>query len=188
MGNNPSSFSSDGRHSDRVSGLSTDDFPVESVSWEDAQEFIGRLNELSEETGRVYRLPTEAEWEYACRGGTTTRYYFGDSSDELGEYAWYSGNSERRTHSVGQKRPNAWGLYDLHGNVWEWCSDWYSGDYYANSPLEDPTGPESGSIRVYRGGSWDFTARSCRSAYRYGYWPGYRLHYLGFRVAFSSVE
>ena len=188
MGNNPSSFSSDGGNSDRVSGLSTGDFPMEGVSWEDAQEFIGKLNELSEETGWVYRLPTEAEWEHACRGGTTTRYYFGDSWDELGEYAWYSGNSERRTHSVGQKHPNAWGLYDMHGNVREWCFDWFSGDYYANSPLEDPTGPESGSLRVNRGGSWRYTAGDCRSASRVRFRPRDRDNFLGFRVAFSSVE
>ena len=193
MGTNPSWFSEGGKGSDLVSGLSTADFPVESVSWEDAQEFIGRLNERSEETGRVYRLPTAAEWEYACRAGTTTRYSFGDDEAELDEYGWYSGNTGGlrgggRTYPVGQKRPNFWGLYDIHGNVFEWCSDWFSGDYYANSPLEDPTGPEAGSSRVSRGGGWDDTGWSCRSAYRDGYAPGDRRIYLGFRVAFSSVE
>ena len=192
MGNNPSSFSEGGGRSDRVSGLSTGDFPVESVSWEDAQEFIGRLNERSEETGRVYRLPTEAEWEYACRGGTTTRYYFGDDEADLDEYGWYLGNTggwlEGRTYPVGQKRANSWGLYDMHGNVREWCFDWFSGDYYANSPLEDPTGPESGSLRVDRGGCWGLTAGSCRSADRSRSGPGSRIGSLGFRVAFSSVE
>jgi formylglycine-generating enzyme required for sulfatase activity len=193
MGNNPSAFSSGERHRDRVSGLSTDDFPVEHVSWEDAQEFIGRLNERSEETGGVYRLPTEAEWEYACRAGTTTRYFFSDDAGDLGEHGWYSENTGGyfgggRTHPVGQKRPNAWGLYDVHGNVWEWCSDWFSEDYYANSPQEDPTGPESGSLRVYRGGSWNVAARGCRSAHRNGRAPGIRSIIVGFRVAFSPLE
>ncbi len=188
MGNNPSAFSSDGRNSDRVSGLSPDDFPVEMVSWEDAQEFIGELNERSEETGWVHRLPTEAEWEHACRAGTTTRYYFGVDEAELGEYAWFRVNSGSRPHPVGQKRPNAWGLYDMHGNVWELCFDWYSADYYANSPLEDPTGPEGGSNRVFRGGGWSSTARACRSAFRHGLPPGHRFDFLGLRVAFSSVD
>ncbi len=192
MKNNPSVFSSDGRYSDRVSGLSTDDFPVDNVSWIDAQAFIGKLNELSEETGWVYRLPTEAEWEYACRAGTTTRYYFGDDAGNLGEYAWYSENAgdweEGRLHLVGQKLPNAWRLYDLHGNVWEWCSDWYSGDYYAKSPLEDPTGPEESSFRVFRSGAWDYAADRSRSAYRRWLWPGARGSNLGFRVAFSPLE
>jgi len=187
IGNNPSSFSDGGIRSDRVSGLSTDDFPVEMVSWEEAQELIGRLNDF-EETGWVYRLPREAEWEYACRAGTTTRYYFGDDAGELAEYAWYGGNSRDRPHRVGQKRANSWGLYDMHGNVWEWCSDWFSADYYANSPLEEPKVPESGSLRVFRGGGWGSTARLCRSADRRRAGPGYRRYYLGFRVAFSSVD
>ncbi len=185
MGNNPSWLSEGGIMSDRVSGLSTGDFPVEMISWKDAQEFIGRLNERSEETARVYRLPTEAEWEYACRAGTTTRYYFGDDTGDLGEYASYS---DRRIHPIGQKRPNAWGLYEMHGNVFEWCSDWFSEDYYANSPLEDPTGPESGSDRVIRGGCWHSAAGYCRSASRNWGSPGSRFDSLGFRLAFSSVE
>ncbi len=151
------------------------------------------MNARSEETGRVYRLPTEAEWEYACRSGTTTRYYFGDDSADLGDYAWYRGNTEGmgegRTHRVGEKRPNAWGLYDMHGNVLEWCSDWYGSDYYANSPLEDPTGPESGSQRVARGGRWRSTAKFCRSAPRNRLSPRNRWsERLGFRLAFSSVD
>ncbi len=162
-----------------------EEHPVLNLSWNDA---VAYCRWLSEEEGREYRLPTEAEWEYACRSGTTTRYYFGDDAGALAEYAWYRGNSGFRPHRVGQKRPNAWGLYDMHGNVSEWCSDWYSSDYYANSPLEDPAGPESGSLRVHRGGSWLFTAGICRSADRYWFTPGYRGSDLGFRVAFSSVD
>jgi formylglycine-generating enzyme required for sulfatase activity len=162
-----------------------EDHPVLNVSWDDA---VAYCKWLSEVEGREYRLPTEAEWEYSCRGGTTTRYHFGDDAGVLGEYAWYLENSEFRPHPVGQKRPNAWGLYDLHGNVLEWCSDWHSADYYANSPLEDPTGPESGSIRVCRGGSWFSTARFCHSAHRGSGGPRSRGHYLGFRVAFSPLE
>ena len=166
----------------------TDEHPVVNVSWKDATAFCVWLSEQSGETGRVYRLPTESEWEFACRSGTTTRYYFGDDAGELSEYAWYGGNSRNRAHRVGGKRANAWGLYDMHGNVFEWCSDWYSAAYYANSPLEDPTGAESGSYRVVRGGGRFIAARHCRSALRYWITPGYRYYYLGFRVAFSSVE
>lgn len=140
MGTNPSHF----RGADR---------PVDNVSWEDSQDFIRRLNNLVAERGRVYRLPTEAEWEYACRAGTTSRYYFGDDDSLLGEYAWYSDNSGRQTHPVGQKSPNPWGLYDMHGNVSEWCSDWYSEYYTTRSPIDDPTGPRTGKHRVLRGGS-----------------------------------
>jgi eukaryotic-like serine/threonine-protein kinase len=131
MGTNPSHFKGDPR------------LPVETVSWQDAMTFCERLSALPAErsAGRVYRLPTEAEWEYACRAGSTTIYSFGDSEGSLGDYAWYDSNSGSKTHPVGQKRPNAWGLYDMHGNVWEWCSDWYDGSYYASSPVDDPTGP-----------------------------------------------
>ena len=139
MGNNPSNFKNCG-----------DNCPVEEVSWNDVQDFIRKLNQR--EGGSKYRLPTEAEWEYAARAGTTTRFSFGDDEGRLGEYAWYSGNSGRKTHSVGQKTPNAWDLYDMHGNVWEWCQDWY-GDYPSGS-VTDSIGPSSGSRRVIRGGSW----------------------------------
>jgi formylglycine-generating enzyme required for sulfatase activity len=141
MGKNPSKFK--GKQN-----------PVEMVKWNDAVEFCRKLSELSEEksAGIVYRLPTGAEWEYSCRAGTTTKYSFGDSSSELGDYAWYSKNSGKTTHPVGGKKPNPWGLYDMHGNVWEWCQDRY-GDYPSGS-VTDPTGAASGSVRVSRGGSW----------------------------------
>ena len=154
MGSNPSNFK----------GAKN---PVEQVSWEDCEKFIGKLKEKV--SGRDFRLPTEAEWEYACRAGSTTDYCYGDGDESLDEYAWYYGNSESKTHPVGQKKANAWGLYDMHGNVWEWCSDWY-GDY-ADGAVSDPKGPESGSARVLRGGSWGGNARDCRSACRHSYDP-----------------
>lgn len=134
----------------------------------------------------MYRLPTEAEWEYACRAGATTDYSFGNSDAELGDYGWYDENSGGKTHPVGKKKPNAWGLYDMHGNVWEWCQDWH-GDYPSGS-VTDPTGPVSGSRRVYRGGSWLNVAWFCRSADRDGDAPANRSHYLGFRVLRSSIK
>ncbi len=177
MGSNPSRFKGP-------------DHPVERVSWNDCQEFIRRLNDLPGERGVVYRLPTEAEWEYACRAGSTTVYSFGDSAASLGDYAWYVSNSGRKTHPVGQKKPNSWGLYDMHGNVWEWCQDWHDSGYYAAaaSPINDPTGPIAGSNRVIRGGSWGSHARYCRSANRNGHTPSRRGYDLGFRLAFSSVD
>jgi formylglycine-generating enzyme required for sulfatase activity len=134
--------------------------PVETVSWNDATEFCKKL---SEKTRQAVRLPTEAEWEYACRAGTTSRFSFGDEDSALGDYAWHDDNSDRTTHPVGQKRPNAWGLYDMHGNVEEWCADWY-GDY-PKGAVTDPQGPASGTNRVLRGGAWFFWP-GCRSADR----------------------
>jgi len=157
------------------------------LSWEDAVEFCKKL---SSRDGRTYSLPTEAQWEYACRAGTATAYCFGNSSSSLGTYAWYYGNAsdvdEEYAHEVGQKRPNAWGLYDMHGNVWEWCQDWYDNDYYENSPGSDPRGPSSGSRRVFRGGSWRLNPRYCRSAYRYSDSPENRNFILGFRVTIAA--
>ncbi|MDB4621624.1 formylglycine-generating enzyme family protein, partial [Rubripirellula sp.] len=174
----------------QVMGVNPSDFkesnnPVEQVSWEDAVEFCRKLSELPAEksAGRVYRLPTEAEWEYACRAGTTTKYSFGDDDSELGDYAWFSGNSGQTSHPVGVKQPNAWGLYDMHGNVWEWCQDRY-GDYPGRT-VTNPSGANSGSGRVFRGGSWSRTAGFCRSAYRVRYYPSYRYFSIGFRVCLS---
>ena len=159
--------------------------PVEMVSWNDAVEFCRKLSELPAEkaAGHVYRLPTEAEWEYACRAGTTTKFSFGDDKSELGEYAWYADNSGKKPHPVGEKKPNAWGLYDMHGNVWEWCQD-YRGELPSGSAT-DPTGPASGSWRVRRGGSWINGARqrSCQSSYRSKGYPQLSDNVSGFRVA-----
>ena len=152
--------------------------PVERVSWHDAVEFCARL---SEKDGRTYRLPTEAEWEYACRAGSTTAYSFGDDPRRLDDCAWYSRNSEHRPHEVGLKLPNAWGLYDMHGNVWEWCQDWYA-DGYRSSAAEDPTGPTSGSYRCVRGGSWFDYPTPLRSAARGRDSPSNRPDDHGFRV------
>jgi len=162
--------------------------PVEKVSWEEAVQFCKRLSALPAEraAGRVYRLPTEAEWEHACRAGTETAFSFGDDADALGDHAWWGINSEESTHPVGEKKPNAWGLYDMHGNVWEWCSDWY-GDY-PQEAVTDPKGAPGGFGRVYRGGGWGFSARLCRSACRENaFEPSYANFSLGFRVAMSSA-
>jgi eukaryotic-like serine/threonine-protein kinase len=160
MGNNPSHFKGH-------------NLPVETVSWDDCQEFIRRLKAIGD--GYTYRLPTEAEWEYACRAGTT-----GDYAGNLDAFGWYEKNSGDETHPVGQKEPNAWGLYDMHGNVWEWCADWY-GTYLSYS-VTNPTGPSSGSLRVRRGGSWGGTAAYCRAAARSRNSPGARRNYLGLRL------
>ena len=157
--------------------------PVENVSWNDAQEFIRRLNR--KEGTDKYRLPTEAEWEYAARAGTTSAYSFGNDASSLGQYAWYEDNSDKQTHPVGQKQPNAWGLYDMHGNLREWVEDWYDEDYYARSPGTDPKGPSTGSYRVLRGGSWRSLASFLRSASRNYFTPDFRYVSNGFRLAFS---
>jgi len=173
MGENPSHYGGDPQR------------PVESVSWDDAQEFCRRL---SEKEGETYRLPTEAQWEYACRAGSTTKWYFGDDESQLADYAWYKVNSYLMPHSVARKKPNAWGLYDMHGNVWEWCDDWFETFYYGNSPNTDPTGPASGETRVYRGGCWNHEATYCRSAFRGNSWTGERALHLGFRVSLVPAE
>ena len=154
------------------------------MSRDDAEAFCRRL---SQREGRVYRLPTEAEWEYACRAGTTTAFQFGENESGLAEYGWYKENTydvgERYAHEVGQKKPNAWGLHDMHGNVWEWCTDWFNYDYYDVSPVDDPPGPASGTSRVVRGGSWGCDAFRCRSAYRSLLPADTRYDFVGFRVA-----
>ena len=159
-----------------------DDRPVEQVSWSDAVKFCSRLSERPEEKAhnRVYSLPTEAEWEYACRAGSTTQFSFGDGSSELNAYGWFDKNSGKETHPVGRKKPNAWGLYDMHGNVWEWCSDFY-GDMSMNA-VTDPRGPLSGLHPVYRGGSWYYAAHRCRSAKRDGTDRSNRYDNVGFRL------
>jgi len=171
MGNNPSRFTGDLNQ------------PVEQVSWEDVQEFLRKLNER--EKGKPYRLPTEAEWEYAARAGATTAYCFGDDTERLREYAWYDKNSGGTTHPVGQLKPNAWGLYDMHGNVWEWVQDWFAASYYSQQPNpdRDPQGPGSGEYRVLRGGSWLYEAGHVRVAARHWREPGNRLVVIGFRCA-----
>ena len=179
MGNNPSLF-----QRDLIKGSSSD-HPVDSVSWDDAVEFCKKLSDLPKEkkAGRVYRLPTEAEWEYACRAGSKTRHSFGDDEESLGDYAWFDGNSNEQTHPVGQKKANAWGLYDMHGNVWEWCSDWY-GDY-PKGAVSDPIGPREGSDRVRRGGSCSSYATFCQSAHRQKSRPFFWDFHRGFRIALS---
>lgn len=158
-----------------------------TVSWNDAQEFIKRLNR--KEGHKRYRLPTEAEWEYAARAGTVIAYSFGDNAKDLGRYAWYGENFDSgSTHSVGKKEPNGWGLYDIHGNVWEWVQDWYDGHYYSKSPSTDPSGPQTGTKKVVRGGSWHESATSWRSAFRRQYDPDYRGISIGFRLAISLSQ
>ncbi|MCP4700099.1 MAG: SUMF1/EgtB/PvdO family nonheme iron enzyme [Gammaproteobacteria bacterium] len=158
----------------------TEMHPVACVSRNDAMAYT---QWLSEQTGENYGLPTEAEWEYAVRAGTDTAYHFGNDEKQLGEYAWYSANSDKKTHPGGEKKANAWKLYDMHGNVWEWVQDWYAEDYYVKSPKENPAGPETGSYRVLRGGSWSDSPRFVRSADRFRGDPGSRFAYLGFRLA-----
>jgi formylglycine-generating enzyme required for sulfatase activity len=188
-----------GQFFDEANGGSPD-HPMENVRWYQAVEYCKRLSELAEEkkAGRRYRLPTEAEWEYACRAGTTTVFHFGDSlSSEQANFngtAPYGGASEgpylRKTAKVGSYKPNAFGLYDMHGNVWEWCADWYDKDYYGKSPKEDPKGPAAGVLstgyndfyRVVRGGCWLDEGRACRAAYRFRAMPHDNYRLIGFRV------
>ena len=165
MGSNPSYFEGD-------------DLPVEQVSWDDCQEFIRKLNSL---TGQNFRLPTEAEWEFACRGGNNSRGYKYSGSNYIDNVAWYDGNSGDKTHPVATKSPNELGIYDMSGNVWEWCADWY-GDY-SSGRQTNPKGPYDGSDRVFRGGGWFHYARICRSSDRYYYFPSFRFYCLGLRLA-----
>jgi formylglycine-generating enzyme required for sulfatase activity len=155
--------------------------PVDGVSWNDATEFCKRL---SQKTHQTVRLPTDAEWECACRAGVQTAYSFGDDPSALGDYAWNYSNSGGTTHPVGQKKPNAWGLYDMHGNVWEWCADWFGVD--PKGPATDPPGPATGTLRVQRGGSVGNPDDDVlRNAVRAGNSPASRLSYNGFRCAMT---
>jgi sulfatase modifying factor 1 len=193
MGSNPSRWKGDKN-------------PVEQVRWSDAVKFCNKRSELEglqpcynletwtcnfEANG--YRLPTEAEWEYACRAGTTTAYFFGDNPAKLGDYAWFDKNSGLRPRPVGEKQPNPWGLYDMCGNVWQWCNDFYKVDYYQESPKEDPRGPKAGETKVVRGGAWKSSNDICRSGYRYNENPGYAdvcfgYDIYGFRCVRKSSE
>jgi formylglycine-generating enzyme required for sulfatase activity len=172
---------------------------VECVTWADAVEFCRKLSGMPEETAarRWYGLPSEAQWEYACRAGSSGRYSFSlgrsgipreHDENALSDYGWSDGNSGGMTHTVGGKRASAWGLYDMHGNVWEWCQDWYQADYYAKSPANDPPGPPGGSFNAFRGGSWARPTRYCRSAFRFYDWRGSRSHDLGFRVSLVLAD
>jgi formylglycine-generating enzyme required for sulfatase activity/serine/threonine protein kinase len=181
MGTNPSWFSNTGGGKDKVSGASTVTLPVDTVSWDECQEFCRKA---SQKTGKTVRLPTEAEWEYACRAGSTGRFCFGDSDEQLGAYAWHRSNSGLKTHPVGGKQANAWGLYDMHGNVWEWCQDWYGP--YLSDAQENSSGPNSGTNRVLRGGCWHSSAVYCRSANRGKYASANRDGYHGFRVVVDA--
>jgi formylglycine-generating enzyme required for sulfatase activity len=180
--------------------------PVEQLRWSDAALFCNRRSELdglqpcyNSETWACdfsadgYRLPTEAEWEYACRAGTTTPYFFGSSAAKIGEYAWFEKNSGGHPRPVGQKKPNPWGLYDVVGNVWEWCNDYYDVDYYTVSPRSNPRGPEQGQNKVLRGGAWRFSDDNCRSGYRYNEAPGsadvcFGYDIYGFRCVRSAKQ
>jgi formylglycine-generating enzyme required for sulfatase activity/serine/threonine protein kinase len=153
--------------------------PVDSITWDEAFEYCRRL---SYATGRIYRLPTEAEWEFACRAGMQTQFNYGDEEEFVVQYAWCLTNSGNHTHPVGEKKPNGWGLYDMHGNVWEWCHDWYAADYYHHSPKVNPFGPVKGSSRVLRGGSWYSLPNYCRNAGRSNHQPDQRDPLVGFRV------
>jgi formylglycine-generating enzyme required for sulfatase activity len=189
MGKNPSSFKG------------ADHLPVESVSWLDAVEFCNALSavenrkafyrinstEVTLVGGNGYRLPTEAEWEYACRAGSTTLYPFGDDHAMMSNYSWCRDNSEGKTSPVARTQANAWGLHDMLGNVWEWCADGYDENYYVSSPPADPRGAAGAAYRVVRGGSWDSFPWHCRPAYRGGSGPEYWYDYLGFRVV-ASLE
>ena len=167
MGSNPSKFQGD-------------NLPVEMVSWNDVQEFIQKLNA---KTGKQYRLPTEAEWEFAARGGTNSRGYKYSGSNTLGNVAWYIDNSDNKTHTVGTKSANELGIFDMSGNVWEWCNDWFGA--YSSNAQTNPKGPTSGSLRVNRGGSWYYSARFARVSIRDYYFPDIRYNFFGFRLACS---
>ncbi|GAK50759.1 hypothetical protein U14_02000 [Candidatus Moduliflexus flocculans] len=184
MKENPSRFT------EEKSGNDWQRYPAEGISWYGAQEFLSRVGVITAHTLNAamptFRLPTEAEWEYACRAGTNAIWPFGNDDAYLEEHAWYDENSERQTHPVGQKRPNAWGLYDMQGNVWEWCADWYNRNIYQergqHEPVLNPTGPKSGQFRVIRGGGYGSYARLLRAADRGFEAPSQSNAPVGFRL------
>jgi len=179
MGENPSYFKGDPNR------------PVEKLSYWDAVAYCSAVTKREREAGRLppgyaYRLPTEAEWEYACRAGTTNFFSFGDAVTEADQYAWTMENGEASTHPVGQKRPNPWGLYDMHGNVWEWCSDWFAP--FPAVDLKDPSGPAQGKFKVFRGGGWNQEVQFARSANRFMMAPTNGIYFVGFRVALGQTQ
>jgi formylglycine-generating enzyme required for sulfatase activity len=179
MGKNPSHFAGETNR------------PVEKLSYFDAVAYCSAVTKREEVEGRLpsgysYRLPTEAEWEYACRAGTTNLFSFGDAATEADQYAWTLENSDGTTHPVGQKRPNPWGLYDMHGNVWEWCSDWFVP--YPAMDLKDPAGPAGGKFKVFRGGGWNHALEFARSRNRFMMSPSNGIYFVGFRLALSQSQ
>jgi formylglycine-generating enzyme required for sulfatase activity/serine/threonine protein kinase len=202
MGDNPSYFSPTGPGRDMVAGQTSADLPAENISWLDAIRFCNAMSrkdgiapyyridgekvEIPDRKGPGYRLPTEAEWEHACRAGKTTRFSFGNDASALNGAGWYGENSAGRPHPVAQKAANDLGLYDMSGNVWEWCSDGWDEDYYKKTPEDDPPGAAGAASFVFRGGGWDSEPRECRCASRYRFAPGNRSYFLGFRVARSG--
>lgn len=178
MGRNPSHFTGEPRR------------PVEKVSFLEAHSYCVQLTRRERESARLtadyeYRLPTEAEWEWACRAGSTNRFSFGDDEAAAVDHAWTEENSEAGTHPVGLKQPNAWGLYDMHGNVWEWCRDWFA--EFPTGPQTDPSGPESGKFKVFRGGSWNHQAKFARCGNRFVMAPANGIFFVGFRVVLAPV-
>lgn len=179
MGKNPSHFTNN------------PSLPVEKVSFLDAAAYCLAVTKREREGGRLplnyeYRIPSEAEWEYACRAGTTNRYSFGDATAEADQYAWTAENSESTPHPIGQKRPNPWGLHDMHGNVWEWTRDWFA--EYPAADLKDPRGPAQGKFKVFKGGGWNNDVEFARSANRFMMSPSNGIHFVGFRLALGQVK
>ena len=178
MGRNPSHFPGDSNR------------PVEKLTFLDASNYCSALTKRERESGRLsngyeYRLPSEAEWEYACRAGSTNLFSFGDDVGIAGEFAWTTENCDATTHPVGLKRPNSWGLYDMHGNVWEWCSDWF--EPYPAKPLTDPVGPATSKYKVFKGGGWNQEAQFARSSSRFMMSPSNGIHFVGFRVVLGPM-
>lgn len=179
MGNNPSRFSGDTNR------------PVEKVRHSEALAYCAAVTKRETDTGRLprdyaYRLPTEAEWEYACRAGATNLFSFGDDNAQADQYAWTLENSDATTHPIGLKRPNPWGLFDMHGNVWEWTLDWFA-DYPATE-LKDPTGPSGGTFKVFRGGGWNHAIEMARSRNRFMMPPTNGIYFVGFRIALGETR